>query len=76
MPNETYIGDGVYVSLDPAQMIMLRTSRHNWYDYPNEHWIALEPEVFAELLHFAYTIGWGNLVNDAQRRYARVPEDE
>lgn len=70
---ETYIGDGVYASYDPAQMIMLRTSRHhsnNRFDTDGGvvHWIALEREVLFELVMFAHTIGWGQVVRSAMQR--------
>lgn len=59
---ERYLGDGVYADVDEANQIVLRTSRHNWYDYPNQHWIALEPEVMVELMRFVFDIGWGDLI--------------
>jgi hypothetical protein len=50
MADETYIGDGVYASLDNG-MIKLRTPRGHGDDV-----IYLEPEVFIELLRFARSI--------------------
>jgi hypothetical protein len=44
--NETYLGDGLYASLNGPQII-LRAPRMD-----GDHWIALEPEVFAALLLF------------------------
>jgi hypothetical protein len=46
--NETYIGDGVYASFDGYQ-IWLRVNR----DGMRDETIALEPNVFAELYHYA-----------------------
>lgn len=85
-PNERYIGDGVYAQLDPGHMIVLRTARGEEF-YGGVHWIALEPEVFTELLNFAREIGWGALivraanqiaVDDAvsDEEYARDEEDK
>jgi hypothetical protein len=42
---ETYLGDGVYVSLDPSRMVYLRAPRSH-----GDHWIGLEPEVLHALL--------------------------
>ena len=44
---ETYLGDGLYASFD-GFMITLRAPRDH-----GDHWIGLEPEVFAALLDFA-----------------------
>jgi hypothetical protein len=44
--NETYIGDGVYVSFDGFQ-IWLRAPRDN-----GNHVIALEPDVFNSLVAY------------------------
>ena len=48
-----YIGDGVYASLEHG-MIWLRTQREGWHEI-DEGWheIALEPEVYEQLVQFA-----------------------
>jgi hypothetical protein len=46
MKNETYLGDGLYASFD-GFMITLRAPREH-----EDHWVALEPKVFAALLEF------------------------
>lgn len=46
--NEIYLGDGLYASFDGWQ-IMLRAPRGIGAD----HWVALEPNVYAELVRFA-----------------------
>ena len=66
MKNETmnytkfqeYIGDGVYASFDGYQ-IWLKTQRGGGFAGLTQAWdaIALEPEVFRELLAFAKTVG-------------------
>lgn len=61
--NRTYLGDGLYAELDYGEMIKLTAPRDGM-----EHWVGLEPEVFAELCAFAVSIGWGNLMRDALRR--------
>lgn len=43
---ETYLGDGLFASFD-GWMITLRAPRPE-----GDHWVALEPEVFAALLEF------------------------
>jgi hypothetical protein len=43
---ERYLGDGLYASFD-GFMITLRAPREH-----GEHWVGLEPQVFAELLRF------------------------
>lgn len=72
--DETYIGDGVYASLETGNriQIILRTARPIDYRTPS-HWIALEPEVFTELLRFAYEIGWGKHIAEVftQRIFER-----
>jgi Protein of unknown function (DUF1778) len=47
MAEETYLGDGVYVSHDGYQFIV-RTERET-----GRHWIALEDEVMAALFGYA-----------------------
>jgi hypothetical protein len=47
---ETYLGDGLYASFDGYQ-IVLRAPRDG-----GDHWVALEPEVFAALVKFAAAI--------------------
>lgn len=44
--SETYLGDGLYASFDGYQVI-LRTSREG-----GDHWVALEPSVYAALVDF------------------------
>jgi hypothetical protein len=44
---EEYLGDGLYASFD-GFMITLRAPREH-----GDHWIALEPEVYAALKRFA-----------------------
>ena len=46
MEKETYLGDGLYASFD-GFMITLRAPREN-----GDHWVGLEPQVYAELLRF------------------------
>ena len=48
---ETYIGDGVYVSFD-GHHIQLRTQK-----VYTEHYIVLEPAVFNTLLFYAKKVG-------------------
>jgi len=43
---ETYLGDGLYASFD-GYMIILRAPRAE-----GDHWIALEPKVYANLVTF------------------------
>jgi hypothetical protein len=59
---ETYLGDGLYTSFDGFMimlhtsfdgfMIMLRAPREH-----GDHFVGLEPDVFAELLRFAKECG-------------------
>jgi len=44
--SETYLGDGLYASFD-GWMITLRAPREE-----GDHWVGLEPEVFAALVKF------------------------
>jgi len=46
MNKETYLGDGLYASYDGYQ-ITLRAPRMD-----GDHWVALEPPVYAALLDF------------------------
>jgi hypothetical protein len=46
METETYLGDGLYASFD-GFMITLRAPREH-----GDHWIGLEPQVYAALLEF------------------------
>lgn len=46
MPEETYLGDGLYASFDGWQ-IVLRAPRAE-----GDHWVGLEPEVYAALTRF------------------------
>lgn len=50
-PGEIYLGDGLYASFD-GFMIMLRAPRLG-----GDHYVGLEPAVFAELLSFAQRHG-------------------
>jgi hypothetical protein len=43
---EAYLGDGLYASFD-GFAITLRAPRPG-----GDHWVALEPDVYAELLRF------------------------
>lgn len=62
--SETYLGDGLYASLDEqAQMIVLRAPRSG-----GDHWVGLEPEIFLALLKFASTSGWGELIRRMEAR--------
>lgn len=47
MPEETYLGDGLYASFDGYQ-IRLRAPRET-----GDHVVYLEPPVYAELVRFA-----------------------
>jgi hypothetical protein len=46
-------------------MIILRAPREF-----GDHWVGLEPEVFLELLRFARSRGWGDLID---REYQEQP---
>lgn len=48
--DESYLGDGLYVTFDGWQMI-LRAPRCGM-----DHWVALEPETFTNLVRFAERI--------------------
>ena len=50
MEKETYLGDGLYASFD-GWYIKLRAPRPD-----GDHWVGLEPEVFARLLKFVESI--------------------
>lgn len=64
--NEEYLGDGLYASFEhdwlTGGMIKLRAPRG-----PEDHWVGLEADVFANLLEYAERIGWRALI-DKQRR--------
>jgi hypothetical protein len=45
--DESYIGDGLYAVFDGWQLV-LRAGRHD-----GVHWVALEPEVYFNLVRFA-----------------------
>jgi hypothetical protein len=49
---ETYLGDGLYVSMD-GYMIRLRTSRPE-----GEHCVYLEPNIYQALVDYIERIGW------------------
>ena len=51
--NETYLGDGLYVSFDGWQFV-LRVPRED-----GDHWVALEPEVFDMLISYRTAIHSG-----------------
>lgn len=46
MTNETYLGDGLYVSFD-GYILTLRAPREH-----GDHWVGLEPQVFKALLDY------------------------
>ena len=46
MPEETYLGDGLYASYD-GYMIILRAPREH-----SDHHVGLEPEVYDALIRF------------------------
>lgn len=50
MEGERYLGDGLYASFD-GFMITLRAPREG-----GDHWVGLEPDVFAALLKFVYDV--------------------
>jgi hypothetical protein len=50
-PDETYLGDGLYASFD-GYHVTLRATRSD-----GDHWVALEPGVFDELLQFGLRVG-------------------
>lgn len=49
---EHYLGDGAFASFDGFG-ITVSTDRDGV-----EHYVCLEPEVFAALMKFAMTVGW------------------
>lgn len=48
--DESYLGDGLYASFDGWQ-IVLRAPRND-----GDHWVALEPESYTNLIRFAERI--------------------
>ena len=50
--SSNYLGDGLYAEYD-GWMITLKTPREH-----GEHFVALEPSVFEELIQYAIKIGW------------------
>lgn len=68
---KAYLGDGLYVRLEPNQTMVLHTERASiGGDKPTgtiTHWVALEPEVFLEFLRFANQNGWGEVIARAHR---------
>jgi hypothetical protein len=50
--NEEYLGDGLYVSFD-GYSIWLRAPRRE-----GDHYVALEPLMFQELLRYVVKQGW------------------
>lgn len=70
-PERTYLGDGLYAELAYGDMIKLTAPRYTGED----HWVAMEPFVFAKLCQFAASIGWGNIMRETLReRDARHKE--
>jgi hypothetical protein len=58
MPEETYLGDGLFASCEGA-MIKLRAPREDGsHSVYGDHVVFLEPEVYAALKEFARKIGW------------------
>jgi len=51
MNDETYLGDGCFVSYDGWQL-KLRTPREE-----GDHVVYLEPRVFSELVEYAQSVG-------------------
>ncbi|HEY2530299.1 MAG TPA: hypothetical protein VGJ20_20575 [Xanthobacteraceae bacterium] len=70
-PNETYLGDGLFASLDGG-MITLRAPRPAGDHWPpradSDHWVGLEMEVFFALIQFAKKEGWGRLIERAMKQ--------
>ncbi|MGE5163048.1 MAG: hypothetical protein ACM3IH_03355 [Sphingobacteriales bacterium] len=48
--DESYLGDGLYATFDGWQII-LRAPRPD-----GDHWVAIEPEIYTNLLRFAERI--------------------
>lgn len=81
MSKETYLGDGVYARLDEAnQIVVLHVDRSSDprgnYMGQARHWIALEPEVLANLLDFACAVGLGKIVVEAAAKHALTTDDD
>ena len=77
--HQRYIGDGVYASYDPGHMIVLTTTRGSLAQQlagnGARHWIALEPQVLAELISYACAVGWTAVVKRALERAAPRPDE-
>jgi hypothetical protein len=57
----TYLGDGLYAEYD-GYMIKLIAPRSG-----GEHWVGLEPPVFADFCEFAAAIGWSPIMRQASK---------
>jgi hypothetical protein len=58
MPEETYLGDGLYAALDSG-MIKLRAPREDGsHSVYGDHVVYLDQDVYAALKEFARKIGW------------------
>lgn len=63
--DESYLGDGLYATFDGWQII-LRTPRYAdglTGRRSEDHWVALEPETYTNLLRFAERINGKYAVN-------------
>ena len=65
--HEHPLDDGLYVSLDPNQKIILRTPRGD-----SDHYVVLEPGGFLALLRFAKQVGWGKIIERASEETTRI----
>jgi hypothetical protein len=54
MPEETYLGDGLYAAVEHG-MIRLRAPQ---FEDESDAIVYLEPDVYAALREFARKIGW------------------
>jgi len=59
--NESYLGDGLYASFDGYQIVLRAPREHG------EHYVALEPAVYAALIRYAADIGWKLLESERER---------
>jgi hypothetical protein len=48
---EAYLGDGLYASFDGWMIKVCAPREHG------DHWVGLEPEIFAELVKYARSVG-------------------
>ena len=60
MPEETYLGDGLYASLQYG-MIKLRAPRED-----GDHYVCLEPHIYQALRRYAVTVGFELPDEDAE----------